>query len=235
MATTRSKKRELESLDAEEPDAKKPKLDEPLVEERDEWFKCRALSTLTVHVKIFDQGCYTKKQTHLLHLHCIPGVLAVNSKWFEAIIESDPTVTDIEMPDSFSFLATRKEGPHGVTTPLPETVIKLFRFFHFNGTLDVEGCIYSCMLMAHYIDASDLYEKLEEKISDVTARFIRIPINDMVFADYLKSERFFNRICDAIRTHKYDITYHKEETVKLIEELPRGVLDRAFYNIISKL
>lgn len=233
---------ELDAAEAESRSAKKPKREDtsekdPEIIEEDIWFKSRALSTLTVHVKVFEHSrMYNKKQTHLLHLHCVPGVLAAESKWFEAIIESDPTVTDVEMPESFSYHTVRSRGDHGVCFVYYRNVIHLFRVFHRLEEINLDNHKFQIWLMLFYIDASPLLIAQIEKAlvaSENELSFSDNPLTALRWADYFKSEPLLDMLCNRIRKLTPS-SLSFDDAMSYIKELPRDLLDKVLCKLFIK-
>lgn len=173
--TTIDKKRPYDETATvtEAPQSKVARVED--IKEEDIWpHESRVLSTLTVHVMIFNDGdkgegtgeceAWKQHQTHLLHIHCIPGALAVHSKFFAEALEREPGVTDIKMPESFTWREVWK-ADHGYIVPMVEDVHYVFRTFH-NGTKEQKGFSWELLMMYHYLDSSCNYETQERKFTD---------------------------------------------------------------------
>lgn len=166
MANKRPRDDDAESVDLDLAEGKEPKVartEEEPIKEEDIWpHDSRALSTLSVHVSVFndddDEKILEKRQTHLLHIHCIPGALVAHSKFFAEAIERDPTVTNITMPESFTWRALWS-STRGYVVPDANEVREVFHVLH-GGKL---GCVFewSLVMMYHYLHCPVLCENVE--------------------------------------------------------------------------
>lgn len=232
--TTTTTKHQL-SIDKEDeteqqqPDTKKIKLD-PKYEIHDEWLEDSSLATLTVDVCLYvtDDEYNNKQQTHLLHLHCVPGVLAIHSPYFKAMIASDPKLTLIEMPESFTYHCAHKIGANGEIAINKQEVISLFKFFHAKGELEQITNRLSLMFMLFYIN-SPLFKKIEQTL-DVSKH--KDPLSYFNWAGYFKSDRLYSQLCKIVKTSSYEDNANNKKLVPLlVKSMPRDVLDRVMIDL----
>lgn len=214
----------------EQPDTKKIKLLAHDYEVHHEWFEDPSLATLTVDVCLYvtDDDYNNKQQTHLLHLHCVPGVLAIHSEYFKAMITPDPKLALIEMPESFTYRCTHKVGSNGEVTINKQEVIALFNFFHAKGELEQINNRFSLMFMLFYIN-SPLFKKVEQAV-DITGG--SDPVSYLNWAGYFKSDRLYSQICKRLKKWSYQDNENNKKLIPLIiKSVPRDVLDRVMTDL----
>jgi len=201
-----------------------------VIEEVDEWFESPALATLTVDVKLYvtDYKYENKKQTHLLHLHCVPAVLAIYSKWFRVIIESAPETKLIEMPESFTYHCLYKSHAGGEIAVEKETVLSLFKLFHAtHGSISITK-YFQLMLMLFYIDSPHFFTKVESALNVTSSGSL---IGIACWADYFKSDYLWN---EAVAELKRTGLIHtaRDLMVKFLKTMSKDFVDRLLLGIL---
>lgn len=233
-------KRKIEPLDFKEEEgseetSKKIKTEDgTIIEEIDEWFGPKFAATLTVHVKTYmSDKDYKRYQTGIVHAHCVPGILATHSKWFEATLETEPNVKEIDMPMKFSYHAVRKRGSGGEINVLPSEVVDFFKILHslFDQTLLLEKARDSTafMLMSFYVDMPVLFLKVTQgKVWHKDTS----PIIKLLWADYFNSTQLFNETCEELKYRlKDDRKCNRKNTLEDLQDVPSEILHRALVTI----
>jgi hypothetical protein len=202
-----------------------------VIEEQEEWFASQSLCTLTLHVKIFrfDEEKQQKIQTHLLNLHCVPSILAINSKYFKTIIEGDPNVKEINLPDIFTY----HEIGDCVTVAKTNDVIELFIFLHSPVCTqrELEANNWALLLMLFYIDCPLLFKQVEQEIDVTNAPDL---LESAAWADFFHSSVMFHKTISALRfkilTGKNK--WCRDTITKTLKYLPIQVTQRILTDVL---
>lgn len=201
----------MSSVEDEPPHAKRRRTDdevelievkepEVVVPDEDVWFEPKHMATIVVHVDI----CNVEGKVYrIMHMHCIPGALVINSVWFNAILESDRDVKEITMPRSFSYVRLWN-GQYGTTRPEVNDVKEFFGMLHltvktFTNTVQIMRLIN----MAHYIQCDRLLEIGNTHIMSVINQVLPDTLwMNLAYANYYNNQPVIRSIKSALSSGK---------------------------------
>lgn len=233
-----SKKRDADDSKSlslsDEPVSKKQKTEDAsfVIEEIEEWLMPPVFATLLVKISICNPDVYEdKRKTHVLNLHCSPAALAMHSKYFQTLIEGDPKVSEIEMPESFTYQCVQNVIEGGELAVEPEQVILLFKYFHCQIEFDYMVGLdtkYEILLMLFYLDSPILFKKVERKCNITHNNCLP----HILWACYFKSEHLLEQIYTCLQNAPFSLQNH-EHTMAYIKLCPRDVLDTLVCKLIT--